>query len=59
MIKIGEKYRRKDKPEGIKIKPFEFKDGKVSYSHEGYFDWREIPVDLFLERYELEPEIKY
>lgn len=55
MILINEPYVKKVDGKG-KVKPFEIKDGKVSFSHVGYFDYRTRTEESFLEIYELESE---
>jgi len=55
MILIDVNYVKKVDGKG-KVNPFEIKDGKVSFSHVGYFDHRTRTIESFLEIYELESE---
>ena len=55
MVLIDTTYVKKVDGKG-KVKPFEIKDGKVSFSHVGYFDYRTRTIESFLEIYELESE---
>lgn len=55
MILIDAVYVKKVDGKG-KVKPFEIKDEKVSFSHVGYFDHRTRTIESFLEIYELESE---
>lgn len=51
-IEIGIDYKRKNKDDKIFIRVSEIIGGRVSYSHNGFFDCRSMPIDLFKERYE-------
>jgi hypothetical protein len=55
MIELNKTYQKKENIK-VKVKPHEIKNGRVGFSHVGYFDCRSIPIEGFLERYELEPE---
>ena len=55
MVQLNVKYVRRNTVtiDKTPVKPFEIEDGKVHFSHEGYFDWRQMTINLFLERYQL------
>ena len=55
MIEVNKKYVRKDNGKG-EVVPFEIKKGRVSFSHVGYFDWRERTIESFLEIYKLKED---
>jgi len=57
MVEINKKYTRIGMNDKTPVVPFEIKEGKVHYSHVGYFDWRAMDINLFLSKYEEVKEI--
>jgi len=54
-IQLDKKYVRRNTVtiDKTAIRPFKIEDGKVNFSHEGYFDWRAMSINMFLEKYQL------
>lgn len=55
MIELNKEYIKKENGK-VKVKPFEIKNSRVGFSHVGYFDCRSMPVESFLEKYEIVKE---